>query len=114
MKEKNCEIKDDKLLQNEKIIFIAPASIEDFVIKGENIIVLVISNLITGDSNVYCYDFNGELKWQIPPADKLHFTNYYTSIYLSNDNELQAYSKNGVEYTLNERNGSILKKELIK
>lgn len=50
----------------------------------------------------------------IPPADELHFTNYYASIYLSNNNELKAYSKNGFEYTLNERNGCILKKELIK
>ena len=64
--------------------------------------------------NIYCYNFNGQLKWQVENPDKIYPTNYYTSIYFSDDNKLQAYSKNGVEYTLNEEDGIILKKELIK
>jgi hypothetical protein len=114
MQEKKYIIKDDKLLQNQEVLFTAPALINEFLIKGRNIIVLVSRTQITGDRNVYCYEFNGNLKWQIENPDNIHSTNYYTSIYLSSNNELQAYSKNGVEYTLNEYNGTILKKELIK
>jgi hypothetical protein len=114
MEGKNYRIKDDKLLENEEVLFTAPASINEVLIKGRNIIVLVTSTQITGDRNVYCYEFNGNLKWQIENPDNIHSTNYYTSIYLSSNNELQAYSKNGVEYTLNECKGTILKKELIK
>lgn len=114
MEEKNYKIQDDKLLQNEEILLTAPASIKEFLFKGQNIIVLVTSTQIIGDRNIYCYGFNGNLKWQIENPDNIHSTNYYTSIYLSKNNELQAYNKNGVEYTLNEGNGNILKKELIK
>jgi len=114
MEAKNYIIKDDRLLQNEEVLFTAPASIQEVLIIGKYIIVLVTSTQMTGDRNVYCYEFNGNLKWQIENPDKIHSTNYYTSIYLSINNELQAYSKNGVEYTLSVDNGTILKKELIK
>jgi hypothetical protein len=114
MQENYYITQDDKLLYNQDVIFAAPASITEFLIIGENIIVLVTGNQITGDRNIYCYEINGNLKWQVENPDNIHSTNYYTSIYLSNDNELQAYSKNGIEYTLNADNGTFLKKELIK
>lgn len=114
MEENSYIVQGDKLLYVNKVLFKAKGLIEKYLVMPNGIVILTDNSNSKEMQNVYYYDFNGELKWQIPSADELHFNNCYTSIYLSRDNELQAYSKNGVEYTLNEKDGSIIKKELIK
>lgn len=88
--------------------------IQDYVIKNDCIVILEDSIKSKSEQNIYCYSVEGKFRWQIPQPDKLHFDNYYTSIYLSEQGSLQAYNKNGIEVTIDERDGSILHKELIK
>lgn len=114
MKDNNYTLQDNRMLYNSNILFTAKGLIENYIIVSEGIVVLIDSGRSKDSRNVYCYDFNGALKWQIPPADELHFNNYYTSIYCSENKLLQAYNINGIEVTLNEEDGSIVKKELIK
>jgi hypothetical protein len=114
MEETSYKIQNDKMLRDNKILFSANGKIDSYVVLKNGIVILTDYNSSIELRNVYCYSFNGAFKWQIPPADELHLYNYYTSIYLSNENQLQAFSNNGVEYTLNEENGNVLKKELIK
>jgi hypothetical protein len=76
-------------------------------------VVLVEADSRTGDRNVFCFDYNGKMKWQICDPPNLHSSNYFTSIYLRGG-ELFAYSKNGVEIRLDKENGTELEKHLIK
>ena len=107
-------IQGNKLFHNEKALIVCNAIIQDFIVIDDSIVILVDPNGSQDDQNIYCYQISGKLKWQIPPADKLHHENYYTSVYVSEDASLQAYSINGVEITIDKLNGNILKKELIK
>jgi hypothetical protein len=81
MEESKYETQGNRMLYENKKLFTAKGLIENYVIISEGIVVLIDSSKSKDSQNVYCYNFNGELKWQIPPADKLHFDNYYTSIY---------------------------------
>lgn len=110
----NYYFSGDKLYQDGCLLLTAPAPIESFLVDETFIIVLVGSSLDTKDRNVYCYGLNGNLLWQVDQPDEIHISNYFTSIYFSSNNELKAFSKNGVEYTLDNENGNILKSELIK
>jgi hypothetical protein len=114
MKKSNYQIKENQMFYKNQPLFKAKGLIKSFLIVNSGVAVLVKGDEVIGDRNIYFYKFNGQLKWQVEHPDKLHESNYYTAIYLSEDNKLQAYSMNGVEYTLNEEDGRILKKELIK
>ena len=114
MKENSFVIEGNKMLFDGKVFLVFDDIIQDFIISDDSIIVLVDAAKSHNNQNIYCYDFNGKLRWRIPPPDKLHFQNYYTSMYLSEDDFLQAYNINGVEVTVDKQNGNILKKELIK
>jgi hypothetical protein len=85
----------------------------DYLIINRYIIILTDAADTPNDRNIYCYFENGTFKWQIEASDKLHSRNYYTSIRES-ENGLIAYSKNGIEATIDLATGNILDKELIK
>jgi hypothetical protein len=112
MKASELEIKGNRLLLNKDPIIKTDSDIKMYLIIENGIIILTKEE--PNDRNVYCYDLHGNLKWQIPEPDKLHYTNSYTSLYFSSTSELQAYNQNGVEVTLNKEDGSVIKKELIK
>jgi hypothetical protein len=107
-------IEKNKFVRDGEILITIKDDIKDYVIVNDCIIILADSSKSKNDQNIYCYDVGGELIWQIPPVDKLHFDNYYTSVYLSEQGSLQAYNKNGIEITINKQDGNILQKELIK
>jgi hypothetical protein len=102
------------MLYKGKALFMTKGFIEKFLILSKGIVVLTVPIDSKDSQNVFCYNISGGLKWRISPSDQLHVNNYYTSIYFSEKNLLQAYNINGIEVTLNEEDGSILKKELIK
>lgn len=64
------------------------------------------------DRNIYCYQSEIQI-WQIEEAPKIHSRNYFTSVYMRDD-DLYAYCINGIEVLVNKDNGKILKSELIK
>ncbi|WP_157208257.1 hypothetical protein [Mariniflexile maritimum] len=99
---------------NNKLLIEVPALIKNFLIINDLIILLIDSDELKDDKNIICYNLKGKLIWQIGEVSKLHDRNYFTSIYINKNNELQAYNLNGVEVTINIKNGSIIKKELIK
>ena len=107
-------IEGNKFFEFGKILFTTDANIEKFIRLGNNIIVLVKTDEFPSDRNIFCYDKSGRLKWQIPQPDVLISQNYYTSIYLSTNNELKAYNWNGVEVTIDVETGKIVQKALIK
>ena len=113
MQKNEFTVQKNILLQDSKILIVAEEVIKDYIL-GDEIIILVDASKTKNSRNVYCYDFNGKLIWQIAASDQLHFDNYYTSIYLSEQNLLLLYNINGIEATINKWDGSILKKELIK
>lgn len=113
MKKSNYTIQKNRVLCNDNILIVVDDVIKDYIIM-DDIVILVDASKSKSSRNIYCYDFTGKLKWQIAVADRLHCDNYYTSIYLSEQNFLQAYNINGIEVTINKQDGSILKKELIK
>ncbi|WP_264559117.1 hypothetical protein [Flavobacterium sp. N2270] len=107
-------IKGNKLFHNNELLITVQSSIKDFLILN-NVIVLILNyDDFDSDRNIFGYNLNGEFKWQISEISKLHKRNYYTSIYLSEKQDLLAYNKNGVEITINEKNGCIIMSELIR
>ena len=113
--EKTFSVYKNMLLCDNKQFLVAEADIKNFLIIGEDelIILLVDFDHLQSDRNIFCYGFDRNMKWKIPQPDKLHSANYYTSIYLSDD-ALHAYNINGVEVIINKINGEILDKQLIK
>lgn len=109
----NFEVHANNILFDKKTIATLSEDIQDSLIVSGYIVILVDGKKSNNEQNVYCYDLKGNLRWRIDKVDPLHESNYYTSIYQS-DNELKAYSKNGIEATINKETGSITKKELIK
>jgi hypothetical protein len=102
------------IICNGKILLTAEADIKLFLLLGNIIVVLVSGQMLSHDRNIFGYDLSGKFKWQIPNPPKIVSRNYYSSIYLSDDKKLMGYSINGVEVAINEENGVIIKKELIK
>ena len=78
----------------------------------ENDKTYILKEPIDSDRNIYCYK-SGQQIWQIEEAPKLHARNYFTSIYIK-DNDLYAYCTNGVEALVSKETGKFLKTELIK
>jgi hypothetical protein len=113
-------MKDSVIHYSNKELFIdgclfltAKAKIECCLLDDDLVILLLDGEGFGNDRNIFCYNLNKILKWQIEDPVRLHERNYYTSIYFNGD-ILQAYNKNGLEVTINKRSGEILDKELIK
>jgi len=64
------------------------------------------------DRNISCFK-SGRQIWQIEAAPKIHARNYFTSVYMR-DNDLYAYCINGIEVLVSKDSGKFLKTELIK
>jgi hypothetical protein len=79
----------------------------------EEFVIILIEYSKLNNRNIYCYDFIGNLVWQIVEPIVLHTDNYYTDIYIHHD-DLYAYSISGIEYKLNKSTGEIIGSELIK
>ena len=108
---------DNKLLfSNDSLLIESPALIKNFLIIKNLVILLIDSNELKDDKNIFCYNLNGKFIWQIKevPILPLHTRNYFTTIYFNEKDGFQAYNLNGVETTINLNNGEIVKKELIK
>lgn len=105
---------NNQLFLNDKLLLETLAEINECVVLSNSIILLLKGADIDDDRNIFCFEFNGHLNWQIAAPNKIHYRNYYTSIYLSDSGELQAFNKNGFEITIDIKDGKILKKELIK
>lgn len=102
------------ILYHDKPLLYAAAHIDKELVLEDSILVLLNTDSLKSDRNIFCYDFKGDLKWQIPEPDKLQANNYYTSIYLTGEGILMAYNINGVEVTIDKQTGAILDKQLIK
>ena len=72
-----------------------------------------IEKLKPNNENVFGYNINGELLWQIEDLNLFHESHYYTSIYIQ-DQEFYLYNKCGVEVKINPTTGTVLSTELIK
>ena len=74
--------------------------------------IYVLTEPTESDRNIYCYESEKQI-WQIEEAPKIHARNYFTSVYMR-DNDLYAYCINGIEVLVNKDSGKFLKTELIK
>ena len=106
-------IEGNIFFEDNNLLIKTPAKIKNFLVISNLIILLINSDDFKDDRNILCYTLEGKLKWQIEEITKLHFRNYYTSIYLNN-NDFKAYNLNGIEATIDLNTGMILSKELIK
>jgi len=66
-----------------------------------------------GDQNVFCYDQNKNMIWQIEKPALLHAKNHFISI-LVNNNDLLGITLSGIEYLINKETGSFIDSFLIK
>lgn len=66
------------------------------------------------DSNVFLLNGKGDVVWQIEPGVRSHGAIGYSDVYLGSGGELMVYSRNGVEYVIDQSSGRILSKELIR
>lgn len=64
--------------------------------------------------NVFLLNTDGDAVWQIETGFSSHGVVGYSDIYFGPNNELMAYSSNGVEYEIDPASGHILGKELIR
>jgi hypothetical protein len=99
--------------KNKELLFTAPSSIVEYLSDMDKVYVLVNSDELSSDRNVFCYCLDGKLLWQVEEMYKLHDRNYFTSIYFQ-DNELYSYNRNGVEARIDRITGKYLKTEFIK
>jgi hypothetical protein len=101
------------LYNNNKPFVVLPSEIKKILVLENSIVVLLNHNQVVGNRNVFAYDFNKKIQWQIPAPVEFHSDNEFSAIYLR-ENELYAYNINGVEYHLNKDTGEILESQLIK
>jgi hypothetical protein len=100
-------------LDHRKLLF-TEDNIDKYIVMSGKIIILTNSAISKRKDNVYCYNLSGEILWRIESSSRpIDFFNYYTEIYLKNG-ELKAYNFEGFEFTIDENNGIVLKKEFIK
>jgi hypothetical protein len=104
---------NEVLYKSGKRYLLLPNAIQKLVVLADSIVILVAYSSIVGNQNVFCYDYDKHLLWQIPPPVEFHDENYFTGLYLTND-KLYAYNKNGVEYHLDKQTGKILDSQLIR
>lgn len=92
----------------------APAQIKEYLLAGEYVLILVDPKELESDRNLFGYNLQGQICWRIADSPKLHRENYFTGIYLRENNLPYAYCKNGIELLLDEATGAVIKSELIK
>jgi hypothetical protein len=109
----STEILNKNFLVSGRLIFTAPGNILKYITDSDRIYVLVDNTHLGSDRNVFSYDMNGSLLWQVDEIDKLHSRNYFTSIYIKS-NDLYAYNINGLEAVIDKLTGKILDKTLIR
>jgi hypothetical protein len=90
-----------------------PSSINEILVIKNRVIILLQNSSPIGNQNIFCFDFQKNQIWQISKPVELHYDNYFSAIYLRDD-ELYAYNINGIEYHLDKETGDILDTELIK
>ncbi len=100
-----------------KVLLRINGEIEKILPIDDKFIILLKPNEHIGNRNVFCYDVDGNLLWQIPfpvivPGHSGHSSDF-TGIYLRGT-ELYAYQRSGIEYHLDKISGLILRFELIK
>jgi hypothetical protein len=114
MDKKSFYINGNKFSHNNTLLISAKSSIKDFLIINDLIVLLLDSDDFDSDQNIFGYNLDGIIRWQISEISKLHKRNYFTSIYINKKDELLAYNKNGIEATINKDNGEIIMSELIR
>ena len=114
---KGYKIKDKKLLlnyecQKKEINFLFPIR---QVLELENMLIVRLEPDIGKifNENVFCYDKEGKLIWQIEPIHYFIPDSPYTSIHMEGD-RLFLYNWSGIEVEVCPKNGSILYKKFIK
>lgn len=66
------------------------------------------------ERNIFLMNKENEVVWQIEMGVESHGVVGYSNVYLGKNDELLAYSSNGVEYTIDSATGRILKKDLVR
>jgi len=107
------EYKLNILYRNSKQFLVLPSDIEKILLYEELIVILIKSNELVNNRNIFCYDVNGAFLWQIPNAVELHSRNDFTGVYVQDEN-LYAYNRNGVEYKIEKNTGNFLGSQLIR
>jgi hypothetical protein len=64
--------------------------------------------------NVLLVGNDGKVLWQIEPPVQSHGVVGFSNVYFGKNNELLAYSNNGIEYTVDRATGRILNKDLVR
>ncbi len=114
MKINNYKIDKNNFYINDVLFINAPSFIRKFLVIDNRIILLLKEKTLDNDRNIYCYDFRGNLFWIVSEVVKIHDENYFTNIYIGENDELKAYNLNGIEVTISINNGQIIKAELVK
>lgn len=110
--ESRWNFKDNLLYKNNEQFLTLPSEIKKILVL-DNSLVILLDNADIGNRNVFCYNFNKLLKWQVPAPIEFDHENDFTGIYLS-EFELYVYNRNGVEYHLDKETGKVLDSQLIK
>lgn len=109
----NFEIRNGQLYQGNELYITSNGIIQDFLIFNNRVVLLFDPESIGSDRNVFCYDFDKNLIWQVEEPYKIHERNYYNSIYVR-DNKLCIYSDNGFELTVDAQTGVTLDHKFIR
>jgi hypothetical protein len=114
MKNNNYKVNQYRFYIDDMLLINAPSVIEKFLILDTKIILLLQEKILENDKNIYCFDFKGNFLWIVSDVIKLHDKNYFTNMYINENNELMAYNLNGTEVTIDVDTGRIIKAELIR
>jgi hypothetical protein len=83
----NPTVKDNTILFANGKVRILQAIIREFIYIDEYIIVRIDSYLSRITMNVYCFDFDGILTWQIDYSPNLNLDCPYVGMYYDKDND---------------------------
>lgn len=111
--ENSWYFKNKSLYRNNELFLTLSTEVEKILELHDSIVILLRYDPNVGNRNIFCYDFEKALKWQVESPVEFHADNYFTSIYLKS-NELYCYNINGVEYQLDKEAGIFLDSQLIK
>lgn len=109
----NFDFKNNVLYKDGERFLSFLSNIEKVLVLKNSIVILLAYSSSAGSQNIFCFDFHKNQKWQISKPVELHHDNYFSAIYLRED-EFYAYNINGVEYHLDKETGDVLDTELIK
>lgn len=107
------DFKSNMLYRDGEKFLSFPSSISEILVVKNGVIILFQNSSAIGNQNILCFDFQKNQIWQISKPVELHCDNYFSAIYLRDD-ELYAYNINGIEYHLDKETGNILDTQLIK